>query len=473
MKRTETALRRVAAAAAGCRQSSLRGRLHRSHVGVQTRAMFGGGGAAGPCDGASAPGRDWFSNLFQFSERKDNRVVRSELTDLHKFLEVEEQPDGLVLRSKISGHGYAIGRFDCPSLAQLRADPVVAVAKARGGKLRLSIQRGDVAEIHADPSNATATFQAASQFNCLEFVGPAVVPEDGVTGYSSDRTQGPACSIACGPATVYRNYFVRNNGLPEGQVGQTAAAMIDNLDDLNRALGNEDGRMMKVQGGYTLASDAGLDALRGVIETQDREHLKGLLKVGVHSDVEVTASGWGTRPVGRASFDDPPGPGHRVTQVFASACSVNYSRNRPQLWQPFAQLVLEATYEATLMAAAKEAEKHRYKGASAIVYLTLVGGGASNLLPCAYSLLQIPDTHQRPAVPLSSIWMQCKLKLTESFANGAGVFGNEMQWITESIYKACLAMQGCPLDVRIVNYGDYVDPALQVLEREVDMLSSM
>ena len=93
-----------------------------------------------------------------------------------------------------------------------------------------------------------------------------MVPEDGVTGYSSDRTQGPACSIACGPATVYRNYFVRGNGLPEGQVGQTAGAMIDNLDNLNRALGNEDGRMMKVQGGYTLASDAGLDALRVEIE---------------------------------------------------------------------------------------------------------------------------------------------------------------------------------------------------------------
>jgi hypothetical protein len=69
--------------------------------------------------------------------------------------------------------------------------------------------------------------------------------------------------------------------------------------------------------------------------------------------------------------------------------------------------------------------------------------------------------------------MQRKRNLTEYIANCAGVFGNEMAWITESIYKACYAMKGCPLDVRIVNYGDYVDPALQALEREVDMLSSM
>eukprot|EP01043_Picozoa_sp_COSAG02_P022262 COSAG02_NODE_1152_length_14201_cov_9.055595_10_plen_393_part_00 len=388
-------LRRVAARAAVCRATCVRGRLvsqlvkgwlHAPHV--QARAMFGGGGGApGPCDGASAPGRDWFSNLFHFSERKDKRNVQSELTDLVKFLELEEQPDGLVLKSTISHYGYAIGRFDCPSLAQLRADPVVAHAKGRG-KLRLSIQRGDVAEIHADPRNAMATFQAASQFNCLEFVGPDVVPEDGVTGYSSDRTQGPACSIACGPATVYRNYFVKGNGLPDGQVGQTADAMIDNLDDLNRALGNEDGRMVTVKGGYTLATDAGLDAMRDAIAEQDREYLKGLLKIGVHSDVEVTANRWGTQPVGRANFAEPPGPGHKVTQVFASACSVNYSRNPPQRWQPFAQLVLEATYEATLMAAAKVAEKHSYEGASAVVYLTLVGGGALDLLPCACTVAQ-------------------------------------------------------------------------------------
>ena len=87
--------------------------------------MLGGGGAEGPCDGASARGRDWFSNLFHFSERKG---PRGELTDLHKFLEIEERADGLVMRSKISGYEYGVGRFECPSLAELRADPVVAKA---------------------------------------------------------------------------------------------------------------------------------------------------------------------------------------------------------------------------------------------------------------------------------------------------------------------------------------------------------
>ena len=33
------------------------------------------------------------------------------------------------------------------------------------------------------------------------------VPEDGVTVYSSDPTQGPACALACAAGSVYRNYY--------------------------------------------------------------------------------------------------------------------------------------------------------------------------------------------------------------------------------------------------------------------------
>ena len=75
----------------------------------------------------------------------------------------------------------------------------------------------------------------------------------------------------------------------------------------------------------------------------------------------------------------------------------------PGLWQPLAQLVLEASYEATLLAALKQAEKHGYAGNSNVVYLTMLGGG---------------------------------------------VFGNDVSWILESIHKACISVQECDLDVR-------------------------
>lgn len=44
--------------------------------------------------------------------------------------------------------------------------------------------------------------------------------------------------------------------------------------------------------------------------------------------------------------------GHRVTQVFCSALPVSYGVRSPH-WEPLARLVLEACYEATLLAAAE------------------------------------------------------------------------------------------------------------------------
>jgi len=97
--------------------------------------------------------------------------------------------------------------------------------------------------------------KVASQFNCLEFVGLRVTPEDGITGYTSDRTQGPACSVACGPATCVRSYFV---DMPDGQQGQSVANQIRNLADVSAAIGNEpNGHYFEVTNGYTMASAYG------------------------------------------------------------------------------------------------------------------------------------------------------------------------------------------------------------------------
>ena len=82
--------------------------------------------------------------------------------------------------------------------------------------------------MHRSPENAGALFQVASQFNLLEMVGPTVTPELGVTRYKDDPTQGPACAIAAGAATIYRNYFAP----VDGSHGQTTKRQLDGLADL-------------------------------------------------------------------------------------------------------------------------------------------------------------------------------------------------------------------------------------------------
>jgi len=74
------------------------------------------------------------------------------------------------------------------------------------------------------------------QFNLLEMASPSVTPEQGVGIYEHDHTQGPACAIAAGAGTIYRNYFAR----VKGQIGQAASNQIDCLADIGAALGNSE-----------------------------------------------------------------------------------------------------------------------------------------------------------------------------------------------------------------------------------------
>lgn len=138
--------------------------------------------------------------------------------------------------------------------------------------------------------NHSRHVQVASQFNALEFVHAKCTPEDGIGGYERDRTQGPACSIACGPATVVRNYFVPVSTGNALQRGQSAEHQLNNADDLLARLGCP-AEEVRVTNGYMMASDEGLRCLAAAIEAGDREALTGALKVGVHADVQVRACG--------------------------------------------------------------------------------------------------------------------------------------------------------------------------------------
>jgi hypothetical protein len=145
---------------------------------------------------------DWFEKLVGFREGSYNETRQK--------LEVREGR----LCSRVNGRSYAVGNLELLSLAKLRAD---ISGYPRSGRLRLSNVSGDVRVLHRDPANRRSLFQVASQFNLLEMTSFSVTPEDGVTRYAYDPTQGPACAIAAGAGTIYRNYFAPVGG----QLGQT------------------------------------------------------------------------------------------------------------------------------------------------------------------------------------------------------------------------------------------------------------
>jgi hypothetical protein len=247
--------------------------------------------------------------------------------------------------------------------------------------------------LHRAPECAGALFEVASQFNALEMTGPNVAPEDGVTRYQHDRTQGPACAIAAGAATIYRNYFVP----VAGGIGQTAKRQLDGLAAVGGALSDAVGRsiadLWHMRNGYAMCSREGLDAISAHLATlhvDEIDHLRGMLSIGVQWDVEVT--------------DGVTGPGPRVSQAFCSALPIAYTSVPAHHWHTFAAFALEAAYEATMWAAILNARR----GASNIVLLTLLGGGA---------------------------------------------FGNEGDWIIDAIRRALGVVSSFDIDARIVSYG--------------------
>jgi hypothetical protein len=330
---------------------------------------------------------DWFERITGFRE--------GTYEETKSRLRIE---DGRLI-NETNGVGHDVGRLELASLGELRA---LSAGIDLPGFLTLGILEGDVRKLHADPENAGATFQVASQFNLLEMVGPGVTPEDGVSRYAHDRTQGPACAISAGAGTIWRNYLVPVHG----QTGQTAARQLNGLADLEAALAGDMGTelpLWEMRNGYALPERASLAAVEAHLAGLDdpgRDRLRALLRVGLHSDVGVTEPG--------------AAPDARVTQVYASALPVAYSGIRSSEWAGLASLVLEAAYEATFHAALLNAAH----GRSNRLLLTRLGGGA---------------------------------------------FGNEEGWISKAILRSLPLFRDHGLETLMVSYGL---PARAMLEVE-------
>ena len=196
----------------------------------------------------------------------------------------------------------------------------------------------DIMALHK--SNPRSVFQAASQFNCLEFPSQYSFPEQGVTAYASDPTQGPACALACAAGTIFRNYFALVRTPDKNQVGQTKEHQINNMDDLESELDNEKHGYWRIENGYTFSNEASLIRLRALLESRysdsaERDTLMGRIKIGVHANVGVTFE---------SRFEPlPDEPDIRVTQCYCSALSCAYSGVHNQYWELFAKLVLDAS----------------------------------------------------------------------------------------------------------------------------------
>ena len=376
----------------------------------------------------------WFSHLFGFDEDGDDGAGMRAQFELR----------GSTLRSKVNGASYGVGRFTTPSLAELRAE--AAHTPLPSGRLSLShIATRDVFALHSSHKYAGATFQVASQFNCLEFQCPDAGRGWDVTDYIDDHTQGPACALASPAATVYRNYFAAVGG----QRGQTRSHQLNLLADVlvavqgsrgeswqqaqglgtgepeGDAVGPSSNDLVSVRNGFSYAANECLVAFnerfntRCVVDKGAREQLLGRMRIGVHSGIEAP---WGARRF----VLQPPERRQLLSQVFCSALSawgapLSMGRGDDD-WAPLATLVLDAAYEATLLSAALETAAGSGSG---VVLLTYLGGG---------------------------------------------VFGNREEWIEGAIARACHRLRAVGLKVVVVHYEHVDQGSVERIARRLDEL---
>ncbi|EER15238.1 conserved hypothetical protein [Perkinsus marinus ATCC 50983] len=358
---------------------------------------------------------NWFENLFGFKE------AAYSLTRSH-FCERRLLDGAILLESKIDGREFDVGRFTMPTLESLRNEYAVLVEDSmnrsghlRNGAFSLTNIVADVRDLHRDPLNKGAVFQVASQFNCLEMPNMNLTPEDGITNYINDPTQGPACAMECAPGTLYRNYFggLQVNVNPDGTLnddggeslepGQHADRQINCLVYLGKALGNSMERYWHLKNGYALPCEStSLDRLSDRLQSLSEDKLDDL-----EENWLLVCSGILNE--------------QRVSQVYASAVPVAYAAGTTAAqWEPFARLVLRGCYESTLLVAALLAIE---QGKREKVYLTLVGGG---------------------------------------------VFGNDEGWIVDAIRESLVSLEAkfggfLPIDVVVVHHSR-VKPAFAALE---------
>jgi hypothetical protein len=276
--------------------------------------------------------REWFQNVFGFEEPEGFEAARAmfELVGpLHETVLVSKPPDGPPRR-------FYVGDFETPSLSDLRGRIHAEVSDQ--GSLQFKHVVGNIVDVFKSPKFAQAVIQAASQFNCLEMPNPYTTPEDGVTGYYADETQGPVCAMMCPAGTVFRNYFVNGTGQPRDK-------QLDTLVDVAKVLApGADNPYWYMQNGYCFPWDQ--DAMEELNDRlkQERglvEAAMGALRVGVH---------WSTEVVG----------GQRVCQVYCAALPLAYTAKKLRdVMHQLAYVVLCATYEATFAVAAILAQQRR------------------------------------------------------------------------------------------------------------------
>jgi hypothetical protein len=393
------------------------------------------------------------TKLFGVEEADDYGKAQQEFEALARFLPASPNAlPGAVERCSLQSarlkaddgtpRVFDAGTFCEPSLEELRAFCAARYGPPTTDGNDSTSSQIEVHHVVSDVKTAInralrgGVFQAASQFNYLEFPSAGETPEAGISDYEYDNTQGPACAISCAAGTVYRNYLIPSQPedvdkrLPRGQRHDYQRnALRDVEDEVVKRLPPPEATNKPVsrapwvvQNGYIEADPQRLKAFNELVnaDAEFRDLLISKVRIGIQQDVEITNADAGTAYVQAApgKWAKQPAPTRppvmRITQAYCSAVSCAYSRKVSLAeWEPLARIVLEAAYEATLLVGIHDRKLYDASPPTAAERASYVA------LPPVE--LDHPSG-ERFDVNLTML--------------GGGVFGNDRHWIRDAMVRA-------------------------------------
>jgi len=202
--------------------------------------------------------------------------------------------------------------------------------------------------------------------------------------------------------------------------GQTKDRQLNGLEDVEKYIVENNVLKQvpwKVKNGYIRSTETELNTLNQLLEDspQIQEDILARLRIGIQEDTAVTDA--------LACCESDDEIASTVTQTYNSAISIGYCYLKDNAWEPIARIILDATYEATLLVGLLKTVEARIAGKAKdpVVLLTKVGGG---------------------------------------------VFGNDDVWIEAAMSRAIQSVQqfGVGMDIRIVHFRE-IDSNYRGLER--------
>jgi hypothetical protein len=344
--------------------------------------------------------KNWFKNYFGFPESQGVKFKEVSFTkgSMHPLFFQKSETKNIIF-SKIDFKDFSytlnnnvkfeMGSFSCLSYSEFRQKRILDFPEYKhmanfvqdDGRVRLQYEyiQGDISQLLMNEDPVTSVFQAASQFNLLEMGTPFITPEEGITQYADDNTQGPRVALASPIGTLFRNYAIFSKF--KTAVGQEENQLCTlNFEQLFDTLKQANIQVFKhtYSNGYLFFNFLTDNTMlgRGLVDNGTtfahiyninlKRLLFNILRVGVQWNTPLSTD-----------FSK------KVCQVYCSALpfggytDVDGMSNNPNTLSDLAEAILTAAYMCTLEIAVYKFFTNLKNQISepVTVYLTAVGGG--------------------------------------------------------------------------------------------------